>query len=309
MNYTLHQLQVFLKIKETKSITKTAKELFLTQPAVSIQFKNFQDQFEIPLIDIIGKRIHITEFGLEIAVLAEKIINEVYAINYKTLAFKGILSGKLKIAIVSTGKYIMPYFLTDFLNQHEGIDLKMDVTNKLKVLESLENNEIDFALVTLLPKDLNVEEEILMENQLYLVGKKQDQLNETIHDKSISNNIPLIYRESGSGTRLIMEGFFEKTKINFGKKIELTSNEAVKQAIIAGLGYSLMPLIGIHNELANEQLKIIKVNGLPIQSSWRLIWLKNKKLAPVAQHFLEYIRTNKADILQKHFTWINDVPN
>lgn len=306
MNYTLHQLQVFLKIKETKSITKTAKELFLTQPAVSIQFKNFQDQFEIPLIDIIGKKIHITEFGLEIAVLAEKIINEVYAINYKTLAFKGILSGKLKLAIVSTGKYIMPYFLTDFLNQHEGIDLKMDVTNKLKVLESLENNEIDFALVTLLPKDLIVEEEILMDNQLYLVGNQQQQLNETIHEKSISNNIPLIYRESGSGTRLIMESFFEKTKINFGKKIELTSNEAVKQAIIAGLGYSLMPLIGIHNELANEQLKIIKVNGLPIQSSWRLIWLKNKKLAPVAQHFLEYIRTNKSNILQKHFNWVND---
>jgi DNA-binding transcriptional LysR family regulator len=307
MNYTLHQLQVFLKIVETKSITKAANELFLTQPAVSIQFKNFQDQFEISLIDIIGKQVYITEFGNEIAKMAERILNEVYAINYKTLAFKGILSGRLKLAIVSTGKYIMPYFLSDFLKQNLGIDLSMDVTNKSKVLESLENNEVDFALVSLLPEHLNVNEEIIMSNQLYLIGNLNQEFNDSSYPKTIFDDIPLIYRESGSGTRLIMQNFFEESKLNIKKRIELTSNEAVKQAVIAGLGCSIMPLVGLQNEIINNILKIIPVEGLPITTNWRLIWLKNKRLSPVAQSFLEYTKTHKTEIIDKNFSWLNKV--
>ena len=149
MNYTLNQLQIFLKIVQTQSVTKAAEELHLTQPAVSIQLKNFQDQFDIPLTEVLGRKIHITDFGREIAVAAENIINQVYAINYKTQAFKGQLTGRLKISIVSTGKYIMPYFLTSFMQKHAGIELLMDVANKNSVIESLENNEVDFALVSI----------------------------------------------------------------------------------------------------------------------------------------------------------------
>ena len=157
MNYTLHQLQVFLKVADLKSITKAAEELFLSQPAVSIQLKNFQDQFEIPLYEIIRRQLYVTDFGNEIARAAENIIDEVYAINYKTLEYKGLLSGKLKVCAVSTGKYVMPYFLTDFIKCHENIDLNLDVTNKLMVLASLQKNEVDFALVSILPKDINIE--------------------------------------------------------------------------------------------------------------------------------------------------------
>jgi len=306
MNYTLHQLQIFLKIIETKSITKASQELFLTQPAISIQLKNFQNQFEIPLTEILGKQIYITDFGKEIALIAERIINEVNAINYKTSAFKGILSGCLKIAIVSTGKYIMPYFLTDFLRNNEGIDFKMDVTNKAKVLESLEKGDVDFALVSLLPKLLKVEEEILLSNDLYLIGNLEKEFKPEHYSKSIFNDLPLIYREVGSGTRIIMENFFEKSNVNIRKKLELTSNEAIKQAVIAGLGYSIMPLIGVHQELINQKLQIIPVKGLPIKSSWRLIWLKNKKLSPVAGSYLKHIQQNKHHVLAKSFSWIND---
>lgn len=307
MNYTLHQLQVFLKIVETKSISKAANELFLTQPAVSIQFKNFQNQFDIPLIDIIGKKVYVTEFGNEIAKMAERIINEVYAINYKTLAYKGILSGRLKLAIVSTGKYIMPYFLSDFLKQNKGIDLSMDVTNKSKVLESLENNEVDLALVSLLPENLSVNEEIIMTNKLYLIGNLDQEFDAITNQKNIFETIPLIYREPGSGTRLIMQSFFEERKLNIKKRIELTSNEAIKQAVIAGLGCSIMPLIGIQNEIINKSLKIIPIEGLPITTNWRLIWLKNKRVSPVAQSFLEYTKTHKTKIIEKNFSWLNQV--
>ena len=133
MNYTLNQLQIFLKIVQTKSVTKAAEELHLTQPAVSIQLKKFQAHFEIPLTEVFGRKIYITDFGKEIAESADNILNQVNAINYKTLAFKGQLTGRLKISIVSTGKYIMPYFLADFMQEHLGVELIMDVTNKNKI--------------------------------------------------------------------------------------------------------------------------------------------------------------------------------
>ena len=274
MYYTLNQLQIFLKIVQTQSITKASEELMLTQPAVSIQLKNFQDQFDVPLTEIIGRKIHITDFGREIAAAAENIINEVNEINNKTLAFKGLLSGRLKLSVVSTGKYVMPYFLTDFMKNNQGIELLMDVTNKNKVLESLESGEVDLALVSIIPKKLNIEKLDLLQNKLYLVGNKKNKINTSTNLKELLKTAPFIYRERGSGTRQVMEAYIEKNTLPVFKKIELTSNEAVKQALIAGLGISVMPLIGIRNELFNNELQIIPTKGLPIKTTWSLIWMK-----------------------------------
>lgn len=303
MNYTLHQLEVFLKITQTKSITKAAEQLHLTQPAVSIQLKNLQDQFEIPLTEIIGRQLYVSEFGKEIAVAAENILNQVYAINYKTLAYKGQLTGRLKLSVVSTGKYVIPYFLADFLKQHQGIELILDVTNKAKVIESLENNETDFALVSVLPKQMNIEKIELMQNKLYLIGNLDKKFKTKSNDISIFDEIPLIYREAGSGTRNVMEQFLQKNNIKSKKKMELASNEAVKQAVIAGLGYSIMPHIGIKNEIAQGELQIIPVKGFPINSTWNLIWMKHKQFSPVATAYLEYLRKNKDHIIKNKFDW------
>ncbi|QBN18366.1 LysR family transcriptional regulator [Flavobacterium nackdongense] len=306
MNYTLHQLLIFLKVTETKSITKAAEELHLTQPAVSIQLKNLQNQFDIPLTEVVGRQLFVTDFGLEIAETAQKIINEVQAINYKTMSFKGILSGKLRFSVVSTGKYVMPYFLTDFLKMNSGIDLSMDVTNKAKVIASIENNEVDFALVSVLPKNVNLNSEVLLENKLHLIGNKEAIQSTTPFEKSIFAEIPLIYREEGSATRLIMEQFFDRNEIKAPMKMELTSNEAVKQAVIAGLGYSIMPLIGSNNELINDELRIIPVSGFPITSEWRIVWLENKVLSPVAQAYLNYLKNEKEQIAKKYFSWTEE---
>lgn len=303
MKYTLNQLQIFLKVVHTQSVTKASEELHLTQPAVSIQLKNFQDQFDIPLMEVIGRKIYITDFGHEIAESAENIINQVYAINFKTMAYKGQLTGKLKISIVSTGKYVMPYFLADFMKQHEGIELKMDVTNKYKVIESLENNEVDFALVSILPSTLNIEKLDLLQNKLYLVGRSDAIIKKGLKTKEIFENLPLIFREKGSGTRQTMESFIERNSISVLKKMELASNEAVKQALLAGLGYSVMPLIGIKNEIQNQELKIIPVKGLPIQTTWSLVWIKGKKHTPASAAFLDYLKKETEHIVQKKFIW------
>lgn len=303
MNYTLNQLQIFLKIVQTQSVTKASEELYLTQPAVSIQLKNFQDQFDVPLTEVIGRKIYITDFGREIAKAAENIVNQVYAINYRTLTYKGQMTGRLKISIVSTGKYVMPYFLADFMKQHPGIDLFMDVTNKNKVVESLEKNEVDLSLVSILPKKLIIDKLDLLQNKLYLVGKAGVKFKNGVKAKDFFKDLPLIFREKGSGTRQTMEKFIDRNNLSISKKMELTSNEAVKQALLAGLGYSIMPLIGIRNELHNEELRIIPVKGLPIITTWSLIWLKGKQHSPVSQAFLEYLKREKSHITRDKFFW------
>jgi DNA-binding transcriptional LysR family regulator len=306
MQYTLNQLHIFSKIVELQSVTKAAEELHLTQPAVSIQLKNFQNQFEIPLTEVIGRKIFITDFGKEIAIAAQKILEEVYSINYKSLAHKGLLSGRLKISIVSTGKYVMPYFLADFMKRNEGIELTIDVTNKNKVIDSLENNEVDFSLVSVLPNTIEVDKVELMQNKLFLVGDKFSAEKHNNFEKSSFYKLPMIYREKGSGTRYTMEKFLQRNDLPTSMKMELTTNEAVKQAIIAGLGYSIMPLIGIKNELRDGDLHIIPFKGLPIKSQWNLIWMKQKKFTPIASAFLEFIKNEKARIIKDKFEWFED---
>jgi DNA-binding transcriptional LysR family regulator len=303
MNYTLRQLEVFLKISRTSSITKAAQELHLSQPAVSIQLKNLQNQFDIPLTEVVGRKVYLTDFGYEIANAAEKILNEVYAIDYKTQVHKGNLTGRLKISVVSTGKYVMPYFLADFIKKHPGVELIMDVTNKTKVIESLERNEVDFSLVSILPESLKVESIKLMQDKLFLISNFETKYRTKPYDINIIEKLPLIYREQGSGTRHVMEKFIEAQDLSVKKMMELTSNEAVKQSIIAGLGCSIMPLIGIKNELSNGELQIIPVKGFPIISHWQLIWMRGKSFSPVAEFFLAYLRQEKGNIIKSKFDW------
>lgn len=298
MHYTLHQLQIFLKISEKLSITKAAEELHLTQPAVSIQLKKFQEQFPYPLTEVIGRKIYITDFGKEIVEVGKEIINHVNLIDHKIASYKGKLTGKLKISIVSTAKYIMPYLLANFINKNPEIELVLDVTNKSKVVRSLEKNEVDFSMVSILPDKLQIKTVQLMENELYLVGNTATIFKKKKYDKSILSELPIIYREEGSGTRLTMEKYINKYNISIDKKMELTSNEAVKHAVLAGLGYSIMPLIGIRNEINDNKLQIIPVEGFPIKSNWNIIWLKDKKLSPVANAFLDYIAEEKERFLK-----------
>ncbi|MFM1772233.1 MAG: hypothetical protein RLZZ71_1375 [Bacteroidota bacterium] len=300
MNYTLNQLQVFQKVVQLRSITKASEALHLTQPAVSIQLKNFQLQFEMPLFEVIGRQVYITDFGSEISKAVDEILFQVSEIHFKSKTFQGELAGKLKIASVSTGKYVMPYFLTDFMKMHTGVELLMDVTNRDNVLSVLEKNEVDFALVSVLPRKMKVERIELLPNELYLIGNKGVNKNEFKSKKELQEH-SLIYREKGSATRIIMEDFIDRKNLDGLKKFELTSNEAVKQAVISGLGVSIMPKIGLRNELKSGDLKIIKMKGLPIITHWNLIWLKGKQLNQVAKTYVDFIEENKRKIAKNYF--------
>lgn len=305
MNYTLHQLSIYLRVFELKSVSKAAEEMHLSQPAVSIQLKNFQSQFPLPLWEIVSKKIFFSDFGIEIAKSASRILEEAQNLENKKSVYEGKITGRIKISCVSTGKYVLPYFLSSFLRQNEAVELQLDVSNKSKVIESLENNEVDFSLVSVMPGHLNLKKMAFMQNTLVLVGNTENAFIKRKNNKAFIESLPLIYREEGSATRLIMEKFIEKNKISVRKKITLTSNEAVKQAVIAGLGYSIMPLIGVKNELMNHQLQIIPVEGLPITTNWNLVWLSDKKHAPAAKALLQHLKERKDEIVTSHFSWIN----
>ncbi|MEL6256776.1 MAG: LysR substrate-binding domain-containing protein, partial [Bacteroidota bacterium] len=194
-----------------------------------------------------------------------------------------------------------PYFLSGFTQQNKGVELIMDVTNRTYVIRSLEANDIDLALVSVLPKNISVEREELMENQLYLVGSPSLLDFDLEFPISSLADYPLIFRENGSATRMAMEAFLSQNKLEVRKKLELTSNEAVKQALIAGLGLSVMPIIGIRHELSQGTLKIIAIKGLPKITNWNLIWLKGKKHNPAVSAFLDFVRKEKANIIREKF--------
>ena len=189
---------------------------------------------------------------------------------------------------------------------HQSVELIMDVTNKSTVIEHLEKNIVDFALVSVLPENMNIEAIPLLDNKLYLI----DDYNKTYKKKeqthSLLEKIPMIFREQGSGTRLVMERFFKKKNLNVNKKLELTSNEAVKQAVIAGLGASIMPIIGVKNELLKKELQVVPIKDFPIESTWYLIYLKNKKLTNIAQNYVEFIQKEKNRIIKDYFDWYKD---
>ena len=302
MHYTLHQLKIFLQIHKHKSITRAAEEMHLTQPAISIQLKKLQDQFEIPLTEVIGRQLYITDFGEKIAEVSNKILDEAEAIKTTMNEYKGLLVGKISISIVSTGKYVMPYFLNDFMKKNEGVDFSIDVTNKSRVLESLSNNVTDFCLVSVLPENIPIEKVELMDNKLYLIGNSKSDTSKKLATTDLEK-LPLIFREQGSATRMVMENFLTRHQLSVNRRLELVSNEAVKQAVNAGLGYSIMPLIGLRNELKSGEMQIIPTSGLPIITSWNLIYNRDKKLSPAAKAFIKHLNETKDEVIEKYFSW------
>lgn len=305
MNYTLHQLKIFVHIVQYQSITKAAEALFLTQPAVSIQLKKLQDQFEIPLTEVIGRQLFITDFGQEIATIARRILRETESIKETIDSHKGMLSGKIKISVVSTGKYVMPYFLNGFVKRYPSVEILMDVANKVIVVDALRQNTTDFALVSVPPEQLPVESLPIMKNHLYLVGSIEE--SKKIRKKLLKpkdlEKLPLIFREHGSATRDAMDRFILEHDLRVQRKLALVSNEAVKQAVNAGLGFSIMPLIGLRNELINDDMAMIPMKGLPIVSRWSLVYNKGKKLSPAAKMLISYLEMSKEDVISKHFSW------
>lgn len=308
MNISLTQLRALKAIAVQESITGAAKSLNMTQPAVSIQLKNLQEQFEVPLTEIIGKRIHITEFGQELVEMADRIFDEVAQIEQKMLGLKGLLGGKIRISAVSTGKYIIPYLMADFMKIHPHVEISLEVSNRYSVLAHLQENTTDLALISVSPpSDLAFDSITLEENKWYLACAPE--LAEKFQTQIDANNwskVPFILREKGSGTRLKMEEFFKSRNIKVDSKMELATNEAVKQAVMAGLGASILSNFSMSQEIEDRRITLLKYPDLPIKSMWKLIWLKQKKHSPAVLAFIRWLSENKKSVFHSHFNTFDD---
>jgi len=249
MSFTLHQLKVFEAVARNESITKAASELHMTQPAVSIQLKQLQEHFGLELTEVIGRRLHLTDAGNELFSHVRDLNQSLDDLEATMAERRGTLRGNLHFSVVSTGKYFMPHFLGHYKNQFPGINLQLQVTNRFTVLRHLKENMTDFVVISLDPEDLPHDFIPIMDNPLVVAAHPDTPITKKDMIFRHLAKYPFILREEGSGTRMVMLDLFKKYKMDPDVTFELGTNEAIKQAIMAGFGMSVLSRFSLKIEL------------------------------------------------------------
>ncbi len=301
MSYSLHQLKVFASVARNKSMTKAAEELYMSQPAVSIQVKKLQEHFGIDLFEVIGKQLYLTEAGEQLFEAQKKIETELENLNMVFHELKGSLRGNLKLIVVSTAKYFMPYALGLFREKNRNINISLKVTDRVELIEHLKQNGYDLAVVSQVPDDIDLEVHEFLENPLHIAAPVDHPLASKKNLKlSDLEPFEFLIRERGSGTRMVMEKLFKKAKIQPEIVMELSTNEAIKQAIMAGIGLSLISEYSLQQEREMNRIRVLDIVDFPYSNSWKLVYLKGKKLSPVSRNFVEFlVSTNTNNWLPK----------
>jgi len=287
---TLHQLKVFEAAARHGSFTRAAEELFLTQPTVSMQVKQLTKAVGLPLFEQVGKRLYLTEAGQELFATCREIFEQLSQFEMKVADLKGLKQGQLRLAVITTAKYFIPRLLGPFCQLYPGIDISLQVTNHSGILERLKENLDDLYIVSQLPEHFDVNCHPFLENPLVVLAPSDHPLAD---EKNISlqrlSEEPFIVREPGSGTRTAVQKLFDEQGISLKVKLELGSNEAIKQAIAGGLGISVLSRHTLTPEGAATKLTILDVEGFPISRHWYIIYPAGKQLSVVARTYFEYL--------------------
>ncbi|NEQ98577.1 MAG: LysR family transcriptional regulator [Cyanothece sp. SIO2G6] len=295
---TLHQFKVFEATARHGSFTRAAEELFLTQPTVSMQVKQLTKALGLPLFEQVGKRLYLTDAGHELYATCQDIFEKLDQLEMQVADLKGMKQGRLRLAVITTATYFFPRLLGPFCQKYPGIDVSLVVTNHEQAIQRMSNNQDDLYVMSQPPYHLlDITAEPFLDNPLVVMAPKT-------HDLVHKRNIPLkrlaeepfIMRESGSGTREAIQELFAKQGIEVRVRLELGSNEAIKQAIAGGLGLSVLSCHTLTPEGNSSDLTILDVEGFPIKRQWYVVHLSGKKLSVVASTFLEYLQA-EAEIL------------
>lgn len=288
---TLRQLEVFEAIARLKSFTRAAEELFLTQPTASMQIKKLADDIGLPLFEQVGKKIYLTDAGQELYQTCLGVFEHLARFEMIVSDMKGLKAGKLRLAVVTTAKYFTPRLLGAFCQKYPGIEVALKVTNHERVLERLINNQDDLYILGRLPEEVDAVAEAFLDNPLVVLASANHPLANTkqISVKRICEE-PFILREPGSGTRRATERFFSEHNLKLKVRMELGSNEAIKQAIIGGLGISVLSRHTLALDAPMGQLTVLDVQGFPIDRHWYYAYSSGKQLSIVAQAFLGYLQ-------------------
>lgn len=300
MHVTLRQLKVFESVAKHEGYTRAAEELHLTQPAVSMQIKQLEGNIGLPLFERLGKKIFLTEAGKELYGYSSSISRQLDEIEEIFESMKGLERGRLRVSVASTANYFATRLLAKFSKLHKGVTVVLDVTNRASLLTQLANNETDLVIMGQPPQELDLTTNAFMENPLVVIappdhplaGKKQvpfERLQEEI----------FVVREPDSGTRIAMERYFSERGARLTTGMEMTSNEAIKQAVEAGLGLGIVSIHTLELELETGRLTVLDARAFPILRHWYIVHRKGKRLSPIAQAFKEFILTEATSMMPK----------
>ncbi|MEO1767749.1 LysR family transcriptional regulator [Thiobacter aerophilum] len=293
MHVTLRQLRAFETVARLKSFSRAAEELHVTQPTVSKQIRLLQEAVGLPLLEQVGKKVFLTEAGEKLYATCASWL-EAWSRFEQTIAdMKGVKQGRLRIAAVTTTKYFMPRLLGPFCKQYPGIDVALEVINRNRLLERLARNQDDLYIMGVPPEGLDIECEPFMENPLVVLAPADHPLarRKRIPFAALGSE-PFIVRERGSGTRLTLERVFQEHSVPLTIRMELGSNEAIKQAVAGGLGLAVLSQSTLSLEPGEKDLRILDVVGFPIRRHWYVVRLRDKPLSVVAQTFLDFLRSH-----------------
>jgi len=298
MHFTLQQLKLFEAVSRNNSYTRAAEELHLTQPAVSIQIKRLEEQCGLPIFESVGKKIFTTTAGKALYEASVDILNRAEELKNTIEELKGVVKGPLRLSVVTTSKYFMPHLLGTFLNKYPEVEPKLVFTNRARVVKRLYDNEDDFVVMGQIPEDDRLETYPFLENILVPVAhpkhpfakKKKVSLEELVNER-------FLVREEGSGTRLVFDRLLKKNNLHIEPYMELGSSEALKQAVMAGLGLAILSLHSLRLEQAAKKLVVLDVEGFPLKRRWFAVHMKGKKLSLVARTFHDFIIAESNNIL------------
>jgi DNA-binding transcriptional LysR family regulator len=292
MNITLRQLQVFAKVAETGSFTRASEQLFLTQPAVSQQVRQLTEAVGEPLIDTIGRRSFLTPAGEELLSAWKGMQQQWQQFEENLQAIRGLHRGTLRLAVVSTAKYFVPRVLGPFCAQYPGIDVKLEVANRDRIIERIQANLDDLYVMTTPPEDMDLMCEPFLDNPLVAIAPASHMLtgSGTLKLQDLAEE-RFIMREQGSGTRIAIENYLSQQGATLNVRMELGSNEAIKQAVAGGLGLSILSRHTLHRDpLLEDEVVILPVEGFPLMSRWQLVRLQHRRLSRAAEAFLELLQ-------------------
>ena len=297
---TFHQLKVFEVTARRGSFTRAAEELFLTQPTVSIQMKQLSKAVGMPLFEQVGKKLYLTDAGQQLLDTCQDMFARLEQFEMTVSDMQGMKKGKLRLAVISTAKYIIPRLLGPFCQRYPGIDVSLTVTNHERVVERLRQNLDDLYIPSQAPELIDVNCHSFLDNPLVVLASRNHPLAKKKHIPiDLLNGESFIMREVGSGTRHAVETLFNQHDISIKVRLELGSNEAIKQAVAGGLGISVLSRHCLALEGETGQIVVLNVEGFPIPRHWHLVYPKGKQLSVIAQTFQDYLLSEGKQVLSE----------
>jgi DNA-binding transcriptional LysR family regulator len=296
---TIRQLEVLDAVAREGSVTAAALALHLTQPAVSMQLRQLEEQLQLSLFEPVGRGLQITEPGRELAKMAADLLLRLDDFATASRELRGVRRGRVRLGVVSTAKYFAPRLLALFLKSHPGLDLKLNVYNREQIIEQLQNYSIDLGIMGRPPEGASLVGTPFAPNPLAILAAPSHPLSlrNQISPEDLENE-DFIVREPGSGTRIAMDRYFADVGVNINAVMEADSNETIKQAVMAGIGIGMLSLHTVRLEQAAGRLVTLRVAGLPLRRQWFVVHSRQRRLTPAAEEFLQYLLREADDLMR-----------